>query len=378
MVAELAPNGTQTRYYAPNGELLYFEVQTATTDQPAVYGSAYYGQNYYGPLVYQVLTDGAGSVRRILDAYNNVVSSIDMDSYGNPLPSTSDSLNFPYYYVGTLGVRWDIATSLYFMRDRWYDPTLQRFLSRDRGSTTNSYIYTANSPAEFIDPFGLDLVVYVYGSNPKPLQMFLSYLSQATGIDFTATRIGTGPYDSDKYRIALPDVVPPDCWCGTSGSARQLLSQIINSSVTTRVDLLWNDPAVDVGMYAGQSLTGNQQIDMADAQAIQDVSPPHGIGAVLHELNEAYTYFKALSSGQGKVGFGNGRYPFRGAHGQGIQAENRYYSDIGQGGCRRSDDPIKWNGQNGVNFDYTTNSFNIYHNNPYGGPSTGTIYVEKK
>jgi RHS repeat-associated protein len=161
MVAELAPNGTQTRYYAPNGELSYFEVETATTDQPAVYGSAYYGQNYYGPLVYQIVGDGVGSVRRIMDAYNNIVSVIDTDAYGNLLASTSDPLAFPYRFVGAYGVRWDAGTGLYYMRNRWYDPTLQRFISRDVvGADSRRYLYGSNNPLSWVD---------LSGNQPTPL-----------------------------------------------------------------------------------------------------------------------------------------------------------------------------------------------------------------
>lgn len=60
-----------------------------------------------------------------------------------------------YRYVGALGVRWDAATGLYYMRQRWYDPGLGRFLSRDILRTINRYAYCSNKPTSFIDPLGL-------------------------------------------------------------------------------------------------------------------------------------------------------------------------------------------------------------------------------
>jgi len=45
-----------------------------------------------------------------------------------------------------------------YMRQRWYDPTLQRFISRDPIGLTagaNLYSYCLNSPLNFTDEFGL-------------------------------------------------------------------------------------------------------------------------------------------------------------------------------------------------------------------------------
>ncbi len=51
------------------------------------------------------------------------------------------------------------ATGLYFLRARYYNPVLQRFLSPDpigfNGGSPNLYAYANNSPTTFIDPLGL-------------------------------------------------------------------------------------------------------------------------------------------------------------------------------------------------------------------------------
>jgi len=63
-----------------------------------------------------------------------------------------------YRYVGGLGVRFDSTTGLYYMRQRWYDPTLQRFVSRDPDldlPVSNHYIYAENNPTTIVDPDGL-------------------------------------------------------------------------------------------------------------------------------------------------------------------------------------------------------------------------------
>lgn len=47
---------------------------------------------------------------------------------------------------------------LYYFNARWYDPILGRFISEDPAQDgTNFYSYAANSPLNFVDPWGLDV-----------------------------------------------------------------------------------------------------------------------------------------------------------------------------------------------------------------------------
>jgi RHS repeat-associated protein len=141
IVMEFAPDGTQTRYYVVNGELLMFE-RTPSGGSSATY---------------QVISDHQGSVRKILDSSNTVVATYDYDSAGNLLPSSTDSVphgGCMYRWLGGSGVRWEPATSLYYIRRRWYDPTLQRFLSCDQRRDLNRYLYAANNPATYTDTNG--------------------------------------------------------------------------------------------------------------------------------------------------------------------------------------------------------------------------------
>lgn len=51
------------------------------------------------------------------------------------------------------------------MRQRWYDPNLQRFISRDKLRNSNRYAYAQNKPTTLIDPSGLDPVFVGPGGN---------------------------------------------------------------------------------------------------------------------------------------------------------------------------------------------------------------------
>ena len=47
-----------------------------------------------------------------------------------------------------------LSLSHRYMRQRWYDPTLQRFISRDPLHSENRYSYAANNPSRFVDATG--------------------------------------------------------------------------------------------------------------------------------------------------------------------------------------------------------------------------------
>jgi YD repeat-containing protein len=81
------------------------------------------------------VSDGMANIRQVTDEQGNVESSLDYQPYGQSLAPVSDVQGFsrfgvepvansaesanPYRYVGTLGVRYDAASGLYYMRARW-------------------------------------------------------------------------------------------------------------------------------------------------------------------------------------------------------------------------------------------------------------------
>ncbi|WP_157272881.1 RHS repeat-associated core domain-containing protein, partial [Paenibacillus daejeonensis] len=78
--------------------------------------------------------------------------------WGNPL-TVEEQVDNPFGYSGEY---WDATTELQYLRTRWYDPGLGRFIQEDsfegfmnRPSSLNAYTYVENNPLRFTDPMGM-------------------------------------------------------------------------------------------------------------------------------------------------------------------------------------------------------------------------------
>lgn len=94
------------------------------------------------------------------DSAANVVNQYAYDEFGNILGSSETTPN-PFRFVGKYGVmdEGNGLGGLLFMRARYYDPEIGRFLSPDpigfAGGDLNLYAYVGNNPINKIDPIGL-------------------------------------------------------------------------------------------------------------------------------------------------------------------------------------------------------------------------------
>ena len=89
------------------------------------------------------------------------IVSYTYDGFGNLIASTGSSDNV-YGFTGEQ--QFDEADSLVFLRARYYDTGVGRFISRDPlgyYDLTNLYQYCINNPTNLIDPSGLDWEDYI-------------------------------------------------------------------------------------------------------------------------------------------------------------------------------------------------------------------------
>lgn len=151
-------NGVETRYVYVNGVVveeldgsnrvkaqniwgneLLFRKDTGSNQE------GYYSLNSHGDVV--AITDSAG----------NILNQYEYDSWGN-VTSRVEGMNNPFLYSGEI---YDEKAGLYYLRARYYDPSVGRFISEDtyKGAvdnplSLNRYAYVHNNPLRFVDPSG--------------------------------------------------------------------------------------------------------------------------------------------------------------------------------------------------------------------------------
>ncbi len=156
--ASKTENGIQTKYVYLSGKVIE-ELDAANASKARnIWGnelvlrkdmstgkSGYYHYNSHGDVV--AISDGNGQ------ELNNYA----YDTWGNVISKTEGMSN-PYQYSGE---PYDEKTGFYYLRARYYDPKVGRFISEDtyKGAvdnplSLNRYAYVENNPLAYIDPSG--------------------------------------------------------------------------------------------------------------------------------------------------------------------------------------------------------------------------------
>ena len=146
---ETEENGQRFRFVYHNGELLYEggdREETSYHIGAGIEGFKRNGERFYyhqdEQLSNALITDGTGRIR------NHYL----YDAFGNGTASQEEISNRLCY----TGQQYDQATEQYYLRARYYNPILGRFMQEDEylGDGLNLYAYCENNPVTYYDPSG--------------------------------------------------------------------------------------------------------------------------------------------------------------------------------------------------------------------------------
>ena len=229
--------------YVWNGSDLVLE-DDGTTATKYFYGLDLYGSvaatGTTSPMPNYYFHDAHGNVSRITSGIT-VTHTYLYDAFGNQLTTVADDTN-PFRYCGEY---YDSETENYYLRARYYDPGIGRFISTDPiKNGTNWYAYCSNDPVSRVDPSGLKDYIYTsrdtyYIENDWGNLEFFNrdrYFIEFDGVRYAALSQETATlYEWDSIDVAfLNDTL--DSLIGKANEKETTLMRILQQSVGGDLD----------------------------------------------------------------------------------------------------------------------------------------------
>ncbi len=150
--AELEENGRLVRFLFHNGEVV---LEEPTEDAVTRYIRGYdliSSDSAAAKTYYHYTSDNLGSITHITDEDGNICNQYEYDVFGR-FTTKEETIQNRFCYTGE---QYDPITSQYYLRARFYNPVIGRFLNEDTyyGDGLNLYAYCHNNPVNFVDPSG--------------------------------------------------------------------------------------------------------------------------------------------------------------------------------------------------------------------------------
>ena len=165
-------NGKYTRFIYDGANI----VGELTDDNYYIYyrGTELLGMNSYDNNSYYYRLDSHGNVTDLLTHTGDEIKSYTYNPYGKEKPfsinpagnetilyhwkNETENTHNPFRYCGEY---YDEESGLIYLRNRYYDPSIGRFISEDPvRDGLNWYVYCRNNPVNYVDPWGLKSYIF--------------------------------------------------------------------------------------------------------------------------------------------------------------------------------------------------------------------------
>ena len=145
---------------------------------------------------FSFVQDEVGSILFLLDEVHEIRKSYRYDAFGDILQEMGDIPNHLTY----TGQIYDGAAGQYYLRARFYNPVVGRFLQEDtyRGDGLNLYAYCANNPVMYYDPSGYARLCPGGKTNPESKQTATEKRNSMGTVEGTGTKTNRMMYGSEK------------------------------------------------------------------------------------------------------------------------------------------------------------------------------------
>ena len=215
-----------------------------------------------------------GSTTKLTDKTGKVIQTYSYGPYGELL--SGDKSYTDYLYNGIAGVITE-DNGLYYMRQRYYNPEIKRFINQDiiTGSITNPkslnrYAYVQGNPVSYVDPFGLSPSNVEDGYN---LGLGLSHIFFGV-LGFVPGPVGVAANLADAVLYAFVDHDYFACTlsllgAATCGFASAAKTGLMAKTVCTVCSVT---SATMVTAKAGYDI-GNELSDIMDCYVFHETSP---------------------------------------------------------------------------------------------------------
>ncbi len=187
------PEGLRTQKTTPAGTTRYHLDDSGMVIAESNDGGTATAQNIWGinalarkinGAYYYYIYNGHGDVVKVIDANGVIINNYSYDEWGNIL-FMQEQLPQPLKYAGEY---FDDESGLYYLRARYYDPTIGRFISRDtlegditNPLTLNQYTYVENDPLGYVDPSGHFSIGAVIRTAVSVAVSVISSMSRSSG-----------------------------------------------------------------------------------------------------------------------------------------------------------------------------------------------------